>query len=710
MKYFLVLLLFALTVTSDNVSEKKRVNGVNGWFVPVHETFDWVDMKNVDSYLSNATMEWVDMNDTESYLESVERRNIFLPQNDVFFHLYTPKNLVHSQLITMDKKSIDESNFNAAYPTRISVHGFLSGPEGYINYGIRDAWLFTGNYNYIFVEWNAARYSNYALVVLSLRHVAFVLGNFLEFMSQNNYFKFEELVMNGHSLGAHIVGLSARSFHNIKTIVGLDPASPLIRNDCEFRLCARDAKYVESIHTNAGNLGYLTPIGRGSFYPNGGQSQPACPWYHFGVGICEHSMSIKYYAEAIQLNDFPSIKCNTYSDALRRRCGSVYSDVRMGGMGNTDNIDGVYYVPVNGKAPYGSVAGPIPIGQPIHFDSVNMKYFLLISLIAAVFAVSNVIPEDERIHGENGWYIPNIYQFNEWVDKENVEAVIENSKDPQISNNVTFFLYTRKNPSTPQIIIITNESISNSNFNVRHQTRVCVHGWMSDKDANINTDVRDAWLSKGEYNYIFVQWDSAKSPYYPYSAKYTFVVGGKISTLLHFLIKHFRVKLQELTIIGHSLGAHISGFTAKHFRSTKVNTVIGLDPALPLFDINQPDKRLSNTDADYVQSIHTNGGRFGFLQPIGKGAFYPNGGESQPACWYDITGVCDHSMAIYYYAEAVKLNDFNSMRCLKYEQAKAKSCPPRFSNIFMGALNETSREGGIFFVPVHKDSPYGVLC
>ncbi|XP_037827291.1 probable phospholipase A1 magnifin [Lucilia sericata] len=311
-------------------------------------------MENAETYLENLRMEFMSMNESQS----MERYGILIPANEVFFHLYTNKNQNDSQLITIDKKSIDDSNFNAAHPTRISVHGFQSGVDAFINYGIRDAWLSKGDYNYIFVEWKAATSFNYPIVVTCLGKVADEIGKLIDFLVQNNYIKLEELVMNGHSLGAHVVGFTARKFQNIKTVIGLDPANPLILNYCRFRLCETDAKYVESIHTNVGNLGYLTPIGKGSFYPNGGHSQPACPWYHSFLGICDHSMSIKYYAEAIQLNDFSSIKCKTFDQAVARKCGSEYSDVRMGGMDNTDNISGVYYVPVNDKPPYGMPQGP----------------------------------------------------------------------------------------------------------------------------------------------------------------------------------------------------------------------------------------------------------------------------------------------------------------------------------------------------------------
>lgn len=58
----------------------------------------------------------------------------------------------------------------------------------------------------------------------------------------------------------------------------------------------------------------------------------------------------------------------------------------------------------------------------------------------------------------------------------------------------------------------------------------------------------------------------------------------------------------------------------------------GLDPAGPLFFQFSGD-RLSSTDADLVDVVHTCIGLLGYEQPLGDVDFYPNGGRlSQPGC------------------------------------------------------------------------------
>lgn len=64
---------------------------------------------------------------------------------------------------------------------------------------------------------------------------------------------------------------------------------------------------------------------------------------------------------------------------------------------------------------------------------------------------------------------------------------------------------------------------------------------------------------------------------------------------------------------------------------------IGLDPAGPLFESQDPRARLDATDANFVDVIHSNGeqlilGGLGFWQPMGDVDYYPNGGKVQSGC------------------------------------------------------------------------------
>lgn len=113
------------------------------------------------------------------------------------------------------------------------------------------------------------------------------------------------------------------------------------------------------------------------------------------------------------------------------------------------------------------------------------------------------------------------------------------------------------------------------------------------------------------------------------------------------------MNLGDLVLVGHSLGAHVAGVAAKRMNSTeKIGTIIGLDPASVGFKFDDTEKRLAQSDALYVQIIHTDVTKFGMALPMGHGEhtslfneynlirincfftadIYPNGGLHQPGC------------------------------------------------------------------------------
>uniref|UniRef100_A0A1A9VZB6 Lipase domain-containing protein n=1 Tax=Glossina brevipalpis TaxID=37001 RepID=A0A1A9VZB6_9MUSC len=337
--------------------------------------------------------------------------------------------------------------------------------------------------------------------------------------------------------------------------------------------------------------------------------------------------------------------------------------------------------------------------------------WILLTYFASVHSSSLV--DNERLNGVNGWYVPRKDGSFEWYDLQMVDKLLDangNVEDIKLTKNpVRYYLYTKSNPDKYQKIVPTNESINSSNFNVTNPTRIIIHGWGSSKDDYLNRGVRQAWLSQGDFNMISVDWSRGRSVDYVSSVMATKGVGKKIASFVDFLVKNYDLKLNDLEIIGHSLGAHVAGFTGKKITSGQPFAIIGLDPALPMFSYNKPDGRLSNSDAYYVETIQTNGGQLGFLQPIGKGAFYPNGGKIQPGCKGDITGSCSHGRSVTYYIEAIIINNFASIKCKNYSDAVANNCGTQYSSVRMGAVNNAYMVNGSYLVPVNNKSPFGML-
>ncbi|TMW42848.1 hypothetical protein DOY81_012071 [Sarcophaga bullata] len=612
MKYFLVLALFGAAAIAASIPEIDRVHGENGWYIPrIDGTFEWVDLDEAESYLENRS----------SYVSPPIRSH----------------HEEHRE-IKLNKKSIEEAHFNAKHPTRITIHGWTNSKDDYVNTGIREAFLSHGDYNMIVVDWGRARSVDYASSVLAIPGVGKKVAELVDFLVKEFHMKLDTLEIIGHSLGAHVAGYTGKNIKSGKAhaIIGLDPALPFT-----------DAHYVESIQTNGGKLGFLKPIGKGAFYPNGGKKQPGCG--ADVTGSCSHGRAVIYYVEAIERDNFASIKCGDYEEAVDKKCGSSYSSTRMGAITNAYMVEGDFYVPVNKEAPFEL----LPPSLSNHHQFCACGY-----------------SSEERINGEMV-----VYNRNE-----------------------------------PQEITISVQSIRASNFNASNPTRITIHGWTRSKEDYVNWGVRNALLAYGDYNMIAIDWARARSIDYISSFAAVPGVGETIAEMVNLLNEECGLNLDDLEIIGHSLGAHVAGYTGKNIKSGKAHAIIGLDPALPMYSYNEPDKRLSSTDANYVESIQTNGGKLGFLKPIGKGAFYPNGGKWQPGCGLDLTGNCSHVRSVIYYKEAIEFDNFATFKCSNYEDAVANNCDENYSGVRMGAIENAYMVAGNYNVPVRDEAPFASGC
>lgn len=103
--------------------------------------------------------------------------------------------------------------------------------------------------------------------------------------------------------------------------------------------------------------------------------------------------------------------------------------------------------------------------------------------------------------------------------------------------------------------------------------------------------------------------------------------------------------------------------------------IISLDPAGPLFFLNEPEGRIAATDAKSVQVIHTGTSKLGFLRPPGTADYYPKGGKNQPGCGLDLTGNCDHQFAVVVMAESIRSQvGFWGLECGTFDNVTSSGC------------------------------------
>lgn len=221
--------------------------------------------------------------------------------------------------------------------------------------------------------------------------------------------------------------------------------------------------------------------------------------------------------------------------------------------------------------------------------------------------------------------------------------------------DVRILLSTRQNLNSPQQLQFRNlQSVQNSFFNRVRQTRVLIHGFWEDDTSDISTETSAELLRYNDFNVLFIDWsEGSRTINYFAAAGRVPTVGTFVASYLDFLSEHALLDWSRLTVIGFSLGAHIAGMTAKRVRNGRVENLVGLDPAGPLFSTRNPESRIDASDANYVECIHTNGPTLliiglGLGGPICDADYYPNGGTSQPGC---LMNTCSHLRAVDLYGK-----------------------------------------------------------
>lgn len=291
----------------------------------------------------------------------------------------------------------------------------------------------------------------------------------------------------------------------------------------------------------------------------------------------------------------------------------------------------------------------------------------------------------------------------------------EESEEPiQGDDGIIYYLYTRNNPKEPQVLRLNDKkALARSFFSSNYHTKVIIHGWLGDT-SSVLTKLIDPFVNqKGVWNnVIFVDWSKyALTLNYAGARLKVPKVGRQVAKFLDELHQFGGMSFNKLTVIGHSLGTHVVGFAGKSVELGKIHTIYGLDPTDVLFDSKKPHQRLNSTDAEYVETIHTNGQWLGFLHPIGQTSFYPNWGKSQPGCEKDLSGYCSHARCVDFFVEAIELGDDNQfipLECAVYEDIKKKKgCTMETAGVRMFDVGNHRKVSGMFYLPTKAEAPWG---
>ncbi|KAF5272691.1 hypothetical protein FQA39_LY07718 [Lamprigera yunnana] len=275
---------------------------------------------------------------------------------NVQFILFTRGNKFYNLKLSHHENFVD-SPFNVSHPTKIIIHGFMSSLKETVFQLNKNAYLETGDYNVIGMDWSVLCEFEYFTAMRGAQIAGAYLGAFLNYLIEEGV-SYDDIHVIGHSLGAHVAAMGADKIRGrkIHRITGLDPAGPGYNDvPAVYRLDPSDADLVDIVHTNMRFLSLSQPQGHLDFYPNGGRFQPGCPelsdiWTVTNSLECNHGRAYHYFAETIRnKRAFKSYRC-PHIDVQSLDLCVVPTEVYMG---QEDTYEyGLYYLKTRASSPY----------------------------------------------------------------------------------------------------------------------------------------------------------------------------------------------------------------------------------------------------------------------------------------------------------------------------------------------------------------------
>uniref|UniRef100_A0A8C5X5M2 triacylglycerol lipase n=1 Tax=Malurus cyaneus samueli TaxID=2593467 RepID=A0A8C5X5M2_9PASS len=274
-----------------------------------------------------------------------------------------------------------------------------------------------------------------------------------------------------------------------------------------------------------------------------------------------------------------------------------------------------------------------------------------------------------------------------------------------------------------------HQCLEDCKFNVTAKTFFIIHGWTVSMSGMFETWL-DSLVSalqerEKDANVVVVDWLSLAHQLYTDAVNNTQIVGKTIARLLDWL------QLENVHLIGYSLGAHVAGFAGNHVHGT-IGRITGLDPAGPMFEGVDPSRRLSPDDANFVDVLHTYtretlGVSIGIQMPVGHIDIYPNGGDFQPGCGLsDVLGAiaygskfsllvkCEHERSVHLFVDSLVNQDKQSFafQCTDSSRFKKGIClscrKNRCNGIGYNARRIRHKRNSKMYLKTRADMPFKV--
>ncbi|KAH0948290.1 hypothetical protein HN011_011786 [Eciton burchellii] len=278
---------------------------------------------------------------------------------------------------------------------------------------------------------------------------------------------------------------------------------------------------------------------------------------------------------------------------------------------------------------------------------------------------------------------------------------------------IEFYLYTRETQQNPVLLDVRDfNSLRNSKFNKNHPTKIVIHGFGGGRNLAPSTDLRDAYFARSDCNIIIVDYGSlVREPCLSQISWGPDFCSQCIAQLIKYLRDHPRgTTVENIHVLGYSVGAHIAGLIANYLPNDKLGRITGLDPTIFFYMNGNRSMDLDETDAHFVDIIHTAAGILGQWGPTGHADFYVNGGSSQPGCATSSilqTLSCDHTKVTPYYIESITTKKgFWAAPCANLFSYLIGWCNPKKEEYILMGEDTPHTARGIFYLSTNAHKPY----
>lgn len=347
----------------------------------------------------------------------------------------------------------------------------------------------------------------------------------------------------------------------------------------------------------------------------------------------------------------------------------------------------------------------------IEIKSMNVLSFLL--------SVFYLIPNNSG-QGNN---IFSRYIFNgitRWFSIQLCAEDVDVGLNPLSYPGVNFYFSDLRND-----VVLLNET-NLSLVDPSKTTIFLINGYLGPWNMPGFMDLKYNYVNYKNYQVINVDWDKLSIQIlYQISICNTKIVGKLVAKLI---VEKLGMAPENCRCAGLSLGGQSCAFVGKYVQKLlpkrKLHRITGIEPSLAGFADATEKNCLIETDANYVDVIHTDSGYYGYPVPAGTVDFWINGGENQPCCpfcTYDQVGygsvysvvgtavvmfdACNHVVSVRYLAEAICNDSLKGIYCTDYKKIPS-SCTSEKTVTFGENLNFTSAKPGNYFVeilpPVYK--------